>query len=72
MTAIPYILMNYKPQVFDDVFTLAHEAGHSMHSYYTRQTPAVSLLRLHDLRGGGGQYVQRTVAQCAYAAPGRR
>jgi oligoendopeptidase F len=31
----PYILMNYKPDVFDDVFTLAHEAGHSMHSYYS-------------------------------------
>ena len=29
----PYILMNFKPTVFDDVFTLAHEAGHSMHSY---------------------------------------
>jgi oligoendopeptidase F len=29
----PYILMNYKPKVLDDVFTLAHEAGHSMHSY---------------------------------------
>ena len=29
----PYIMMNYKPEVFDDVFTLAHEAGHSMHSY---------------------------------------
>jgi oligoendopeptidase F len=29
----PYILMNYKPQVLEDVFTLAHEAGHSMHSY---------------------------------------
>ena len=27
--------MNYKPQVLDDVFTLAHEAGHSMHSYYS-------------------------------------
>lgn len=31
----PYILMNYKPTVFDDVFTLAHEAGHSMHSYFS-------------------------------------
>ena len=29
----PYILMNFKPAVFEDVFTLAHEAGHSMHSY---------------------------------------
>ncbi len=29
----PYIMMNYKPEVFEDVFTLAHEAGHSMHTY---------------------------------------
>ena len=26
----PYILMNYKPSVLRDVFTLTHEAGHSM------------------------------------------
>ena len=31
----PYILMNYKPNVLNDLFTLAHEAGHSMHSYYS-------------------------------------
>ena len=31
----PYILMNYKPEVLEDVFTLAHEAGHSMHSCYS-------------------------------------
>ena len=31
----PYILMNYQPTVLDHVFTLAHEAGHSMHSYYS-------------------------------------
>ena len=32
--------MNYKPEVLEDVFTLAHEAGHSMHSYYSaRQQP---------------------------------
>ncbi len=30
----PYILMNYKQDVFADVYTLAHEAGHSMHSWY--------------------------------------
>ena len=29
----PYILMNYRPDVLDSMFTLAHEAGHSMHSY---------------------------------------
>lgn len=34
----PYILMNYDPKVLDHVFTLAHEAGHSMHSYYSART----------------------------------
>lgn len=31
----PFILMNYQPTVLNDVFTLTHEAGHSMHSYYS-------------------------------------
>jgi oligoendopeptidase F len=31
--ADPFILMNYQPDVLDHVFTLAHEAGHSMHTY---------------------------------------
>ncbi len=31
----PYILMNFQSDVLDSVFTLAHEAGHSMHSYYS-------------------------------------
>ena len=34
----PYILMNYQPDVLDHVFTLAHEAGHSMHSYYSAKS----------------------------------
>jgi oligoendopeptidase F len=33
--APPYILMNFKEDLLDDVFTLAHEAGHSMHSFYS-------------------------------------
>ena len=33
--ADPYILMNYQADVLDHVFTLTHEAGHSMHSYYS-------------------------------------
>ncbi|MGI5173229.1 oligoendopeptidase F [Treponema sp. OMZ 840] len=33
-TGYPYILMNYKEDVIRDVFTLAHEGGHSMHSWY--------------------------------------
>jgi oligoendopeptidase F len=32
----PFILMNYKPDVFSDVFTLAHEVGHSMHSWFAQ------------------------------------
>lgn len=32
----PFILMNYK-ELPRDVMTLAHEAGHSMHSYFTRK-----------------------------------
>ena len=31
----PYILMNFQEEVLDHVFTLTHEAGHSMHSYYS-------------------------------------
>jgi oligoendopeptidase F len=34
----PFILMNYKDDVFSDVYTLAHEAGHSMHSWYSQAT----------------------------------
>src|SRR5438876_4300498 len=34
--APPYILMNYKDDVFADVYTLAHEAGHSMHSWFAQ------------------------------------
>jgi len=34
----PYILMNYQPRVLDHVFTLAHEAGHSMHSFYSARS----------------------------------
>ena len=33
----PYILMNYKPDVFADLFTLAHEAGHSMHTWHAQR-----------------------------------
>ena len=36
--APPYILMNYKRDVFSDVYTLAHEAGHSMHTWFAQRT----------------------------------
>ncbi|OEF99194.1 oligoendopeptidase F [Vulcanibacillus modesticaldus] len=32
----PYILMNYQDNV-NDMFTLAHELGHSMHSYFSQK-----------------------------------
>jgi oligoendopeptidase F len=36
--APPYILVNYKEDVFADVYTLAHEAGHSMHSWFAQES----------------------------------
>ncbi len=33
--AAPFIMMNYQPTVLDHVFTLTHEAGHSMHSWHS-------------------------------------
>jgi len=36
--APPYILVNYKQDVFADVYTLAHEAGHSMHSWFSQNS----------------------------------
>ncbi|WP_300369903.1 oligoendopeptidase F [Brachyspira sp.] len=33
----PYILINFRNESIESVFTLAHEAGHSMHSYYSRK-----------------------------------
>ena len=36
----PYILLNYQEDDIRSLFTIAHEAGHSMHSYYsTRNNP---------------------------------
>ena len=38
--APPYILMNYKEDVFADLYTLAHEAGHSMHTWFAQKSQA--------------------------------
>ncbi|MDR2193399.1 MAG: oligoendopeptidase F [Treponema sp.] len=37
-TGTPYILINYKEESIRDVFTLAHEGGHSMHSWYSARS----------------------------------
>ncbi len=34
--SMPYILMNYHG-IFNDIMTLTHEAGHSMHSFHSRK-----------------------------------
>ncbi len=36
--ADPYILMNFNKEVLNDVFTLTHEAGHSMHSWHSARS----------------------------------
>jgi oligoendopeptidase F len=36
-TTAPFVLLNYQDQI-RDMFTLAHELGHAMHSYFTRRT----------------------------------
>jgi len=33
----PFILMNYRDDNINSVYTLAHEAGHSMHSYFSNK-----------------------------------
>lgn len=39
----PYILLNYKEDLIHDLFTMAHEAGHSMHSWHSaRSNPFLS------------------------------
>ncbi|MDR1287894.1 MAG: oligoendopeptidase F [Treponema sp.] len=37
-TGLPYILMNYREDSIRDVFTMAHEGGHSMHSFYSAKS----------------------------------
>ncbi|MEJ5363349.1 MAG: oligoendopeptidase F [Spirochaetota bacterium] len=33
----PYILLNYDANTINSLYTLIHESGHSMHSYYSRK-----------------------------------
>ncbi len=40
----PYILMNYNDQ-YNEVSTLTHELGHTMHSYYSNKTQPFAMAR---------------------------
>ena len=53
----PFILMSYNDDIFS-MSTLAHELGHSMHSYYTWHTQPLVYARLRDLRGRGRLQLQ--------------
>ena len=61
-TSPPYIMMNYKTDVFSDVYTLAHEAGHSMHTWYANRTQELSKRPLSDLPRGSRLHLQRDSA----------
>ena len=52
---IPYVLLNYNYEL-NDVSTLAHEMGHSIHSYYTRKEQPYVLRRLYVILCGSGVY----------------
>ncbi|MFA7168526.1 MAG: oligoendopeptidase F [Sphaerochaetaceae bacterium] len=36
-TSKPYILLNFTGEQVNDLFTMIHEGGHSMHSYYSKR-----------------------------------
>lgn len=52
----PYILLNYQNEL-DSVFTLAHEMGHSIHSYLTRKYQP-------PIYGGYGIFVAEVASTC--------
>lgn len=37
----PYVLLNYADNL-DSVFTLAHEMGHAMHTYYSNKHQSIT------------------------------
>ena len=57
----PFVLLNYQGNM-DSMFTLAHELGHSMHSYFTRKTQPYPYGELHALRRRGRLDAQRGAA----------
>ena len=61
-SAHPFVLMNYNDTV-DNMFTLAHELGHCMHSVYSNETQTVSKSSVLDIcRRGRIDIERRTIA----------
>ena len=58
----PYILMNYKDDVIDSAFTLAHEAGHSMHTHYSVRNQPYQYYDYTIFVAEGRVHLQRTAA----------
>ena len=66
----PYVLMSYTDSL-DSVLTLAHEMGHSLHSWYSDHGPAAGLRRVYHFCSGGGVHLQRGDPVPAHDPPGR-
>ena len=56
----PYLLMNYN-DTLDAAFTLAHEAGHAMHTVLSYENQPFVTAELHHLRRRGGLDHQRAL-----------
>ena len=54
----PYVLLNFSGNL-NSVFTLAHEMGHAIHSYYSDHAQPLHLRGVPDFCGGGCFYRQR-------------
>lgn len=54
----PYVLLNFKGTL-DDVFTLVHEMGHSIHSYLSNKTQPTGIPGLRYLCCRGCIHLQR-------------
>ena len=57
----PYMLLNYNGK-YTDVSTLAHELGHTMHSFFSNKTQPFPTAELSDVRRRGRFDVQRGAA----------
>ena len=62
----PYMLINYNGK-YEDMSTVAHELGHTMHSYLSNKTQPFPPGRLSDLRCRSRLDVQRGAADRSHA-----